>query len=115
MHENQGDLVSLGRSLNEVVRIDGPVTSGKAPTAAIDEAEGLHGADNICTIKSPRPYTFGTAFGLDDEPQRRDQLIAHKGATPGDLLRRRAQRRTGIQQSATAHFSIDLRPVSEFA
>ncbi|MGY4230490.1 hypothetical protein ACVMIH_007851 [Bradyrhizobium sp. USDA 4503] len=82
MHENQGDLVSLGRSLNEVVRIDGPVTSGKAPTAAVDEAKGLHGADNICTIKSPRPYTFGTAFGRDDKPQRRDQLIAHKGATP---------------------------------
>ncbi|MCP1854390.1 MULTISPECIES: hypothetical protein [unclassified Bradyrhizobium] len=88
MHENQVDLVSLGRSLNEVVRIDGPVTSGKAPMAAIDEAEGLHGADNICTIKSPHPYAFGTAFGRNDKPQRSDQLIAHRGVTPSDLLRR---------------------------
>ncbi|MGY4473496.1 hypothetical protein [Bradyrhizobium sp. USDA 3364] len=92
MHENQVDLVSLGRSLNEVVRIDGQVTSGKAPMAAIDEAEGVHGADNICTIKSPRPYAFGTAFGRNGKPQWSDQLIAHKGATPSDLLRRRARK-----------------------
>ncbi|MGY4174824.1 hypothetical protein ACVIHH_000115 [Bradyrhizobium sp. USDA 4518] len=91
MHENQVDLVSLGRSLNEVVRIDGPVTSGKAPMAAIDEAEALHGADNICTIKSPRPYAFGTAFRRNDKPQRSDQLIAHRDA-PSDLLRRRARK-----------------------
>ncbi len=92
MHENQVDLVSLRRSVNEVVHIDDQLTSGKAPIAAIDEAEGLHTADNTCTIKWPRPYAFGTAFGRNDKPQWSDHLIAHKGDTPSNLLRHRARK-----------------------
>ncbi|MHC2332211.1 hypothetical protein [Bradyrhizobium sp. USDA 4454] len=115
MHEkNQVDQVSLVRSLNKVVRIDGPVTSGKAPMIPADEADGRPGADNVCTIKSPRPYASG-AFARNDEPQRGNQPIAHRGATPSFLLRPAARRRAGIQHNATEQFSIDLRPVSEVA
>lgn len=87
MHKTQVDLVPIGRTLDEVSRIDGDPSDCTASIAILDEAESLHGVESFWAMKWPRRYVLARlGHGRNGERELRNRFVASEGAIPSGLF-----------------------------